>query len=168
MVVSGSRSTIAHFKRFGPLCYRLAVFMLNDTDLARRAVREVFLRIAEDTSRWPDWHTGIELIHHWCLEYRRTHAQAGGSGPASAPPPPTQTSGTGNSDESGEEPPIGPDTIGGAFAGVTHNLRDVLWSALAGATPESAWEPLADALERLEIAIRNEDIPGGGDLEWPT
>jgi len=146
---------MAHFRRFGPLTYRLALAMLGDEERAARALETVFADFGQDGAQWPQWHVALAAVHRHCgQELPETHP--GDRAGAAAIPPPVL-----GRDEDNISLPAS--TVHGALAALSDSDRDVLWGTLMGTnTDPSDWDTLSDALRRLEIAITNEDIPSEG------
>lgn len=138
--------------------------MLGDADAAGEAVREVFTELASRNDRWPEWHTAVERVHARCRELTESGRGISNGSPATLP----QTGTLPQPDDVEDGPPIGSETIRGVFVQLAGSDQKTLWNALAGRTGPNEWEQLADALEHLDIGLRNADIPGGGEFEWRT
>lgn len=138
--------------------------MLGDADAAGETVREVFTELASRSDRWPEWHTAVERVHARCRELTESGRGILNGSPVTPPtagtlPPP---------DDVEDGPPVGSETIHGVFVQLDEPDQKALWNALAGHADPNEWEPLADALEHLDIGLRNADIPGGEEFEWRT
>jgi len=146
---------MAHFRRFGPLSYRLAMAMLGDEERAAQALETVFANFGQDGAQWPQWHVALAAVHGHCGQGVRETHPGDRVAPATTPPPVL------SSDEDNISLPAS--TVHGALAALSDSDRDILWGTLMGTnTDRSDWETLSDALRRLEIAITNEDIPSEG------
>ena len=162
MIAHSHRPGMAHFRRFGPLAYRLAMAMLDDEEVAARTMEEVFSGFGEDGAQWPQWHSALEAVHHHCsdlLSNRRLDDAATAPTPATAPQPAFSR------DEDNVSLPAS--TVHGALSALSASDRETLWGTLMGTNRGSSdWEALSDALRHLEIAISNEDIPTEGEPDW--
>ncbi|MCK4516443.1 MAG: hypothetical protein KAU31_14370, partial [Spirochaetaceae bacterium] len=90
MMAHGHRPGMAHFRRFGPLTYRLAMAMLDDEEVAARTMEEVFAGFGENGAQWPQWHSALEAVHHHCsdlLHEKHPNGHATVSAAAEPPPP---------------------------------------------------------------------------------
>jgi len=150
---------MAHFRRFGPLAYRLATAMLGNSEAAALTMEEVFAGFGEDGVRWPQWHSALEAVHRHCSDVLR-EKQSGGPATDDAPPPPVFSC-----DEDNVSLPAS--TVHGALSTLPVSDQEILWGTLMATNGGSSdWETLSDALRRLEIAISNEDIPTEGEPDW--
>lgn len=118
-------------------------------------MKAVFSGFGKDGARWPQWHVALETVHRYCgQELRRK--RMGNRTTVAAPPPP-------NFSRDGDDISLPASMVHGALSALSTSDRQILWETLMGINTDSAdWEPLSDALRRLEIAIGNEDIPSEG------
>ena len=154
---------MAHFRRFGPVAYRLAMAMLGDEEAAARTMEEVFAGFGEDGAQWPQWHVALEAVHRHCINLARDRH---GDSAVSAATPAADVTPVFSRDEDDISLPAS--TVHGALSALSASDREVLWGALLATNGSSSdWETLSDALSHLEIAISNEDIPSEGEPGWP-
>jgi len=138
--------------------------MVGIPEVAAKAVHDAFLSLASGNDTWPEWYSALEAVHRWCTDYVRSATERGERLPSPEPPQVAATGAVSGEDE----PPIASETVRSVYSSLSEEDRSILWRALMGTAVESEWERLAAALDRLDVALRNEDIPGGGEFEWPS
>jgi hypothetical protein len=159
MMSHGHHPAMAHFQRFGPLAYRLALAMLGNEEAAARTLEEVFAGFGKDGALWPQWHVALDAVHRQCITAMAETQSAGRPAPG-APSSPILG-------EDDDIVPLPASTLHGAFSALSTADQKILWTALTSTTAAASnWELLADALRRLEIAISNEDIPAEEESDW--